>query len=246
MPSAPHFFWERCVLQLRPRLHTIATLVQPGACLADIGTDHAYLPVWLLRQGIISHAIAADLREGPLARGMAVARRYGMSEEQISFRCCDGLQGLQRGEADAIVMAGMGGDTIVHCLAACPWRHDKGLTFFLQAMSALPELRTFLASQGFCIQEEYLAREQARLYVVMKVVPGSMAPLSLGERWAGRQHPGMPRQHRSAYLNETITRREHALQGMRQANRREMETEMAQTEEILKDLYRMREEFLAW
>ncbi len=246
MPSAPHFFRGRCVLQLTPRLHTIANLVPHGARLADIGTDHAYLPVWLLRQDIIAHALATDLREGPLARGKAVAQRYEIPNDKISFRCCDGLQGIRQGEADTIVMAGMGGETIIHCLEDCCWRHDAGLTFLLQAMSSVPELRTYLASHGFRIEEEYLAREQARLYVVMKVIPGSMPPLTPGECWAGRQHPAMPRQDRAAYLDALLSRRQDALHGMRLANRRDMEAEMAQTEAIIWDLSRMKEEWMSW
>ena len=85
-------------MELSPRLRSVAGLVPPGARFADVGTDHAYLPVWLLQQGIIEHALVSDLRPGPLDRARSTAARYGLAE-RMEFRLCDGLSGIAPAEA---------------------------------------------------------------------------------------------------------------------------------------------------
>ena len=95
-------------LELTPRLGQIAAWVRPGAHLADVGTDHAYLPVWLTLQGRVASAIASDLRLGPLNRARDTGRRYGV-EERITYRLGNGLAAVRPEECDTIVIAGMGG-----------------------------------------------------------------------------------------------------------------------------------------
>ena len=80
-------------LHLQPRLHLLADLVPQGAKLADIGTDHGYLPVYLLQKGRIASAIAADIGRAPLEHARRTARQYGV-EDDMRFLCCDGLQGI--------------------------------------------------------------------------------------------------------------------------------------------------------
>lgn len=171
-------------MELTPRLRAIAEQVPRGAKLADIGTDHGYLPVWLILNGVIDTAIASDLREGPLDRARQTAARCGTAE-RISFRLCGGLDGIARSEADVIAIAGMGGDTIAQILAAAPWTRDK--TLLLQPMTALPALRRWLGQNGYSIRAERIAREGQRLYSIWTVEGGEMPTLSAGELWAGRQ-----------------------------------------------------------
>ena len=106
-------------LELTPRLRQAAQWVPQGVRLADIGTDHGHLPIWLMLQGRIQSAIAADLRPGPLSRARENARRYGVTG--IDFRLCDGLSAIRAEECDAVVIAGMGGENIAAILAAAPW-----------------------------------------------------------------------------------------------------------------------------
>ena len=124
-------------MELTPRLRSVAQLVPQGAKFADIGTDHAYLPVWLLQRGIITKALACDLRQGPLDRARATAEKYGLTE-QMDFRLCDGLAGVRPGEADTIAIAGMGGETIAAILSAAPWTWREDCLLLLQPMSAQP------------------------------------------------------------------------------------------------------------
>ena len=110
----------------------MAAQVPQGARLADVGTDHAYLPVWLLLAGRIVGAVATDVNQGPLQRGQETAQRYGVAH-RMDFRRCDGLAALSPGEVDTVVIAGMGGDLMVHILSAAPWTRDVKL--ILQPMS---------------------------------------------------------------------------------------------------------------
>ena len=110
-------------LELPPRLQKLADWVPEGAQLADVGTDHAYLPVWLTLHGRVTSAIASDLRKGPLDRARETGRTWGV-EDRLDFRLGNGLAGICPNEADTIVIAGMGGENIAAILAAAPWTAD--------------------------------------------------------------------------------------------------------------------------
>ena len=125
---------ENKELHLQPRLQLLADLVPQGAKLADIGTDHGYLPVWLLQNKRITAAIAADVGYEPLQHAVRTAQEQGVSD--IDFRLCDGLKGISEDEVDAIAIAGMGGETIIHILSAAPWtKKESGYTLLLQPMT---------------------------------------------------------------------------------------------------------------
>lgn len=172
-------------LTLTPRLQAIADRVPEGCRFADIGTDHGYLPVWLLLQGKIDRAIAADLREGPLERAKETARLYGVAE-RVSFRLCDGLSGIKQNEADAVAIAGMGGETIAAILSEAAWTKEE-TKLFLQPMTSFHDLRRWLQENGYTIEGETIIREGKRLYTVMSVAGGQMQALTPAELWAGRQ-----------------------------------------------------------
>ena len=219
-------------MELTARLQAIADQVPYGSVLADIGTDHAYLPVRLLLDGQINRAIAADLREGPLANARETAAQYNVTD-RISFRLCDGLTDIQAGEADVIAIAGMGGETIAGILAAAPWTRNCKL--LLQPMTSFRELRFWLQTNGYLIEKETIAREGNRLYTLWSVIGGAMRPLSPGELWVGVQSDDPLR---SDYLRHMITKLERTLHGHQAANIPN-EAEITSLQEILADLYRM-------
>ena len=103
-------------MQLSKRLQAVARLVTPGSRLADVGTDHGYVPIWLFEQGQILSAIAMDLRNGPLERAREHIQMHGL-DAHIETRLSDGLDKLLPGEADSIVIAGMGGMLVVKILS---------------------------------------------------------------------------------------------------------------------------------
>jgi len=195
-------------MELSPRLRSIAEKVPQGARLADIGTDHAYLPVWLLLNRQIEKAIAADLRKGPLERAQATARQYGQSGK-ISFRLCNGLSDIQPNEVDTVVIAGMGGETIAAILESAPWTRQNKL-LLLQPMTGAPQLRQWLQTQGYIISDEIIVREGKRLYSIWIVKGGTMAPFSPAELWAGRNRSGPLRLE---YLSAMEEKAEKSLRG---------------------------------
>lgn len=201
-------------MELTPRLQAIADQVPQGACLADVGTDHGYLPVWLLRNRRIDYAVAADLREGPLDRARETARRFGVAD-QISFRLCNGLSDIHQTEVDTVVAAGMGGETIISILEAAPWTKESTL-LLLQPMTGFVELRRWLQDNGYKIVKERIAREGKRLYSILAVEGGEMPSLTPAEQWAGRQIGGPLRRE---YLALMRGKAEKALRGQQAARR---------------------------
>lgn len=169
---------------LGPRLRAIAALVPEGCrCLADIGTDHGYIPVSLLLEGRIGRAVAADIGALPLDHARRTARMYGVTEN-LDFRLGDGLSVLEPGEADVIVIAGMGGDAITEILAAAPWSR-AGPLLLLQPMSKAEVLRAWLPLNGYAVFHEELVQDKGVLYPILSVRGGEMAPASDAQAWGG-------------------------------------------------------------
>ena len=142
--------------KLPPRLAAIAALVPDGARLADVGTDHALLPIRLLLDGKIQSAVATDIRPGPLSR--AKENAYAAGVQDLSCVLCDGLTGISPDSVDTVVIAGMGGENIAAILRAAPWACRNALCI-LQPMSRPEELRAALPSLGLTIRAERLVRE---------------------------------------------------------------------------------------
>lgn len=229
-------------IELTPRLRMVADLVPAGARLADVGTDHAYLPAALVLEGKIPAAIAADLRQGPLGRARATVRDCGLFGK-IAFRLCDGLSGIGPGEIDAAVIAGMGGETIAGILAAAPWTREWDIPLVLQPMSSMPDLRAWLGENGYWIVTERLAREGELLYTALLVRAGEMPPLSPAELWAGKNRPDALR---GAWLDQWLIKIERALEGLRQSRQEDAAARRAQLEQVRGGLLEMKKEWEAW
>lgn len=229
-------------IELTPRLRTAADMVPVGARLADIGTDHAYLPAALILEGKIPSAIAADLRQGPLARARETVRQAGLTG-RVTFRLCDGLKGIQPGEADAIAVAGMGGETIAAILKAAHWVWERNVPLILQPMSSMPDLRRWLQTNGFYIEEERLTKEGKALYTVLLVRAGEMSPLTPAEQWAGKNR-NVPLQ--KEWLDIWIAKTGRALEGMSQARGECVLPQKQELEAVLSGLVEMKKEWEQW
>lgn len=228
-------------MELTPRLRAIAQLVPSGALFADIGTDHAYLPAWLLLNGVIDRAIAADIHEGPLERARETAEKYSVADK-MDFRLCDGLTAVGEGEANAIAIAGMGGDTIAHILSQAEWTKKPEITLLLQPMTSQPDLRRWLGENGYCIEREQIVREGNKLYTILTVRAGMMESLSSAELWAGRQSDDPLRGDFLAHIQRKVCK---ALDGQRAAAQSN-ETIIEELTEILNGLKAMKEEWDTW
>lgn len=231
-------------IELSLRLQALAGQVPRGTRFADIGTDHARLPVWLLEQGVITNAIATDLRVGPLDRARRTAARHRVTE-RISFRLGDGLQSIQVGEVDVAAIAGMGGEAIVSILAGAPWAASGDCRFLLQPMTSVQDLRRWLWRNGFVIEQELLVREDW-LYVILLVRGGTMAPLTPAEEWVGRQQRGMESPLRGEYIEQMLSRTTQALEGLRRASKPEDLDKVAEWERLVRGLEEQKEEWTAW
>lgn len=154
------------MVRLDKRLATVASMVRRGSRVADIGTDHAYLPVYLVQAGVCPCGIAADIRTGPLEAARRAVSEAGLTDV-IALRLGDGLAPVAADETDDIVIAGMGGETIAEILSAADWVKDTRLRLVLQPMTRAEELRRWLLTSGFAITEERLVRDGHRLYPVM-------------------------------------------------------------------------------
>lgn len=170
-------------LPISKRLLCCASMVQPGSRVADIGTDHGYLGIYLLQSGAARHVIACDLRKDPLENARRNAKLFGVDGE-MKLRLSDGLEKILPDEVDTVVMAGMGGDLIQKILSQCPWRKREGLQFILQPQSAGNVLRRWLCEDGFEIQREEPVQDGHFLYTVMDIRQGEPAPLTPGTEYA--------------------------------------------------------------
>ena len=170
-------------LPISKRLLCCASMIQPGSRVADIGSDHGYLGIYLLQSGAARHVIACDLRKDPLENARRNAKLFGVDGE-MELRLSDGLEKILPDEVDTVVMAGMGGDLIQKILSQCPWRKREGLQFILQPQSAGNVLRRWLCEDGFEIQREEPVQDGHFLYTVMAIRQGEPAPLTPGTEYA--------------------------------------------------------------
>lgn len=170
-------------LPISKRLLCCASMVQSGSRVADIGTDHGYLGIYLLQSGAARHVIACDLRKDPLENARRNAKLFGVDGE-MELRLSDGLEKIRPDEVDTVVMAGMGGDLIQKILSQCPWRKREGLQFILQPQSAGNVLRRWLCEDGFEIRREEPVQDGHFLYTVMDIRQGEPAPLTPGTEYA--------------------------------------------------------------
>ncbi len=153
-------------MQLDSRLMAVAGLVRKDKYFADIGTDHAYLPVWLIENGIINRAVAADLRKGPLENAKETVVSHNLVDK-IELRLSDGLDNFMENEAEEIAVAGMGGLLISEFINRTEWLKNKEVHLILQPMTHTEELRKTLFDNGFIIDNEVVAKDGDKLYIVL-------------------------------------------------------------------------------
>ena len=155
-------------IPLSNRLMACCGFVQPGDRVADVGCDHGYLGIYLLKQGIASSVIASDVNQGPLQAAVRNAHKFGVLEN-ISFYLSDGARNIPR-DFDCMVCAGMGADTMISILESARWLENPQYRLILQCQSKRPELRRWLHDNGYRITREALAKDGKFVYAIMEVV----------------------------------------------------------------------------
>jgi tRNA (adenine22-N1)-methyltransferase len=158
-------------MQLSRRLKAVADTVTIGNRVADVGCDHAYISIYLIKNDIAPKVIAMDVNKGPLKKAAENINNHGYSEH-IQTRLSDGLHQLEPGEADTILIAGMGGALVIKILEEGPMAVHKSTELILQPQSEIFLVRKFLHQIGFCINQEQMVKEDGKFYFIIKAEAG--------------------------------------------------------------------------
>lgn len=164
-------------MQLSKRLLAVSDMVTSGTRIADVGTDHAYIPIYLMEQGRINGALAMDINKGPLIRAKENIDSSGLAEK-IETRLSDGAAKLRKGEADSVIIAGMGGSLTIHILESGSEVLKTVSELILQPQSDIEAVRRYLQEHAYRITRENMILEDGKFYPMMHVISGSMEALS--------------------------------------------------------------------
>jgi len=161
------------MVKLSERLQAVCDMITPSLNVSDVGCDHGYLSIYLMQNKIAKSVIASDVRTGPLSKAAENLNIYGMADV-IDLRLSDGLDMIEPGEVDSIVMSGMGGNLMIDILKRGSDVVEKATELILQPQSEIAGLRHFLQEKGFVIISESMVYEDYKYYPMMKAVKGEM------------------------------------------------------------------------
>lgn len=170
-------------MKLSERLELVLSFVEHGESAADVGTDHGHVPVELVRRNIVKKAVAMDVRKGPLSRATENIALAGLSG-QIETRLSDGVAKMMPGEADSVVIAGMGGELIIKILENGRHMWDSVSQWVLSPQSEIFKVRRWLLENGFVIRKEDMVLEDGKFYTVMDVRRGEAEAATLTDAGA--------------------------------------------------------------
>ena len=221
---------------LTPRLQKIADLIMPCNCVADIGTDHAYLPAYLTINEKCKFAVASDIRKGPLSRAEATVKQYGQCH-RIDLRLGSGVDTLAPNEADAIVIAGMGGIIITKILKSRPEIFKTAKQILIQPMSSVPELRENLCEIGYEITDEYLAKEDKKIYNIISVNPcHKQIKYTPAEIYAGKKLMDNKPEYFDEYIALKKKQLENMIAGLQKSLMDNTNIKLNESKELLKEI----------
>lgn len=218
--SQPLFY--KSMLKLTERLQLVADFLDPCECFADIGTDHAYLPVWMLQNGKARYAIAADINPNPLKNARKTLAQYGFAE-QIELRLSDGLQNIAPWEVGAIAVAGMGGNQIADMISGTPWLQNAEIQLVLQPMTHFEDVRRALRENGFCVLREETVAEGERVYLALSArYSGEIREYPEWYDYAGTL-PQNPTETNLLFLKKVLARLQKRADALQSSNTEESE-----------------------
>lgn len=196
-------------MELSKRLYAVAGLVTEGASVADIGTDHGYIPIYLVQKGIASKAIAMDVNGGPLERARMHIVGYGL-KGKIETRLSDGLEALKPGEVDTMIAAGMGGGLIIRILEEGREVVKSLKACILQPQSEVWKVRKYVLDHHMDIIDEDMVEEDGKYYPMMRVIHGDSPRYAeceyiFGKRLLEKRNPVLEKfLHRELDIREGI------------------------------------------
>ncbi len=161
-------------MKLSKRLQAVVAMISKGNTLADIGTDHGYIPIYMALNNLTSHAIAMDVNQGPLERAINNIEKYKV-ESIVSTRLSNGLEKLRVHEVDTILIAGMGGLLTIRILSEYLKIAHSAKELVLSPHSDVEMVRKYLVENKFLIKDEAIVFDEGKYYFIIKAVQGSMA-----------------------------------------------------------------------
>ena len=231
-------------IKLSTRLLALASFVPAGASVADIGTDHGYIPVWLAQNARVSKIVAADINKGPLEHARETAAQYDVTES-IRFELCSGLRFEGSGNYDTVIIAGMGGELIASILQDAPMSSLAQRRFILQPNSRIPYLVDWLQENGYTVLETKLVKDAGKLYQILVVEFGKMEPIIresarlVLHHYIDKKDPLL-----GEYLDSLLKKYRAMERGMLQG--REDDPALEATREMISDLTAMKEVVQQW
>lgn len=226
------------MIDLSPRLQMVASMVPNCKTAADVGTDHAYLAVRLLSDGVVAHVLATDIHAGPLARAKQTASACDMTG-RMEFHLCDGLQFPGAELADTIVIAGMGGETMVSILQAAPWAWENR-ALILQPQSKQRLLYQWLSDHKICLRQAKLCMDAGKLYLAFLAMGQGEGQESVEDLLLAAKDPLLP-----IYLESEENRLCYASEAMQKASR-DMRSQLDAIKEQLAYLEHYRKAVESW
>lgn len=217
-------------MELSKRLQAVADLVSDGLIVADVGTDHGYIPIHLIEAGKCTKALAMDINEGPLLRAKDHITEHGLSEK-IQVRQSDGVKALAEGECESVVVAGMGGALTIKIMEEGKDIFHNLKEFVLQPQSELTKVRQYLCENKYCVIAEDIVLEDGKFYPMMKVTNGkspaySLIELRYGKKLLEQKHPVL-----QMYLEKEVQTKETILKKIKSESGKHIQKRMWELEE---------------
>ena len=217
-------------MELSKRLQAVADLISDGLIVADVGTDHGYIPIYLAQTGKCRKAFAMDVNVGPLLRAQEHVAENGL-QNVIETRLSDGVKALSEGECECAVIAGMGGALTIKIM-----EEGKGVLrslkeFVLQPQSEIAKVRQYLCENGYCVIEEDMVLEDGKFYPMMKVKNGKMTAynqieLRYGKELLEQKHPILKQ-----FLEKEVHGKETILNLLKKESGEHIENRMKEVKE---------------
>lgn len=222
------------------RLETIASMIFDGKGVADVGTDHAYLPIMLRQRGYKGKIIATDINEGPLNKARMGLANAGF-EDSVELVLCDGLDGCEPDCVDTVVVAGMGGDTITGIIDRAEWTYKPGIKLILQPVTKPEILRYWLVNNSYQITDELLVKENGTVYqIICAEIKEPVIEYSDAELYVGKYEKICRSELFEEQIDIHIKRFESAVEGLKNAKRQGLDAWLEINSLVLKELTEMR------
>ncbi|MEA4971669.1 MAG: class I SAM-dependent methyltransferase [Candidatus Metalachnospira sp.] len=204
-------------MEISERLKTVASFVRDSRSIADIGTDHGYIPIYLYKEGIIDRAIACDINRDPIKRAENNINMYHLGNV-IETRLGNGLNPIKAGETDGIVIAGIGGMLMIDILRTFPDKLEAAKEIILQPQSDIESVRKFLHLRDFKIDDEQMLYEDGIYYTVIRAVSGNEEYENRKDYIFGKINIDKKSSVLKDYLYETIRKNDNIAQSLKKAD----------------------------